>query len=98
MNTRQGHRSLGVPAHIADRAASIESVLRSSTAPHIVTPWPRKPQKPARPYLGTALNPVPPQVAVQVMLKNPGAMPDVSPQRKAPGEAWVTQMTGRVGI
>ena len=51
------------------------------------------------PYLGAVLGPVPPQVAVQVMPKeNMGAMFEAPPHLKAPGMAWVTQMTGRVGI
>lgn len=50
------------------------------------------------PYLGAVLGPVPPQVAVQVTLKNTGAVFEMSPQMKTPGMAWVTEVTGRVGI
>ena len=50
------------------------------------------------PYLGALLGPVPPQVAVQVMLKkNVGETPEVAPQWKAPGVAWGTQRPGGVG-
>lgn len=49
------------------------------------------------PYLGAVLGPVPPQVAVQVMLKKIGAALEVPAQWKAPGMAWVTQMPGAVG-
>lgn len=48
--------------------------------------------------LGAVLSPVPPQVAVQAILKDTGALFDVPPQLKAPGVAWVTQTTGRVGM
>lgn len=40
--------------------------------------------------LGAVLSPVPPQVAVQAILKDTGALFDVPPQLKAPGVAWVT--------
>ena len=49
------------------------------------------------PHLGAVLGPVPPQVAVQVMLKNIGATLEVPPQWKAPGMAWVMQMPVGVG-
>lgn len=50
------------------------------------------------PYLGAVLGPVPPQVAVQVMLKkNIGETLEVPPHRKAPGVAWVMQLPGGAG-
>ena len=50
-------------------------------------------------YLGTVLGLVPPQMAVQVMLKkNVGAVFEMPLQMKAPRVACVTEMTGKVGI
>ena len=50
------------------------------------------------PYLGAVLGPVPPHMAVQVMLKkNIRAALEVPAEWKAPGMAWVMQMPGAVG-
>lgn len=49
--------------------------------------------------LGAVLGPIPPQVTVQMTLKeNTGAVFEMPLQMKAPGMAWVTEMTGKVGI